>query len=190
MRPLRCALLAAAAYAVCGASALAAEDPWAGIEVMDDAEMAELRGGIRVTENLDIGFGAVITTYANGAPVLQTELNWTDTGALVEQTYGALGTRIDSLPAAARSILGIEGMESGGGVVIADADGLTALMHNITDGALQNIIVNDANGRNLRQEIDVTLTLPNFEAMQGLFNLQRVGLRLDADVMSLSQIGL
>jgi hypothetical protein len=182
MRAARIALFSAAALVALSAPARAEEDPWAGIEVMEDDELAELRGGIRVAEGLDIGFGAVITSYANGVPVLQTQLNWTDAGAIVEHTYGSLGRRIDELPAEARAVLGIEGMDNAGGVVIADADGVTALMHNITDGALQNIIVNNASGRALSQNIDVTLTLPNFEAMQDMFSLQRLGLRLDADM--------
>ncbi len=179
---MRRALLAATLLISLCAPAYAADDPWAGVEVMADEEMAELRGGLRVTDGLDIGFGAVITTFSNGVPVLQTQLNWTDSGAVVQRTYGSLGQRIEDLPASARSVLGIEGLEDAGGVVILDSDGVTALMHNITDGALQNIIVNNANGRNLRQEVDVTLTLPNFEAMQGMFDIQRLGLKLDGDL--------
>ena len=155
------------------------EDAWAGLEVMDDSEMSDMRGGLRVAPGLDVEFGAVITTYANDDPVLQTHLTWTDTGAMVDQTYGSLGTPIESLPSSALAILGIEGMQGAGGVVILDSDGVTALMHNVTNGALQNIIINNANGRDLRQEIDVTLALPNFEAVQERYSLQRLGLILN-----------
>lgn len=182
--------MARLAHAICAAAALlvltgpahAMDDPFAGIEIMDDGEMAEMRGGLRVSDGLDIGFGAVITTYSNGAPVMQTHLNWTDAGEMIERTYGSIGAQIDTLPAEARAVLGIEGMTGAGGVVINDAQGVTALMHHITDGSLQNIIVNNASGRDLRQEIDVTLRLPNFEAMQGVFDIQRLGLRIDSDL--------
>lgn len=180
-RPAHALFAAALAFALVS-PAYAADDPWAGLEVMDDGELAELRGGLRVSDGLDIGFGAVITTYSNGAPVMQTHLNWTDAGEMIERTYGSIGTQIDTLPAEARAVLGIDGMTGAGGVVINDAQGVTALMHHITDGALQNIIVNNASGRDLRQEIDVTLRLPNFEAMQGVFDIQRLGLRIDADM--------
>jgi hypothetical protein len=184
MRTARIALFSMAALAALSAPARAQDDPWAGVEVLADEAMADMRGGLRVTEDLDIGFGAVITTFADGAPVLTTQLTWTDAGAVVNQIIGSVGQSIDSLPPHARTILGIEGVDSANGVVIADADGVTALMHNITDGALQNIIVNNANGRDLRQNINVTLTLPNFDAMQSRFDLERLGFQINADMQN------
>lgn len=185
---MRRALLSfCAAAALIGTSAApAAADAWGDIEVMDDAEMADMRGGLAIAPGLDVQFGAVITTYAGNQQVLETALTWTDAGAVVEHTYGQIGVPIDSLPADSRALLGIEGMAGAGGVVILDSDGVTAMMHNVTSGVLQNIILNNANGRDLRQDIDITLALPNFEAIQNLNALRHLGLSLDADMAGAS----
>jgi len=154
----------------------------ADVEVMSGEEMGELRGGLAVAPGLEVNFGAVITTYVNGAPALATTLTWSDTAQFVEQTIGQIGQSLDTLTPEQRAQLGLESLGEAGGVVIADAEGVTALVHNVTDGALQNIIVNTAAGRDLRQEIDLTLTLPGFEAVQETLLLERIGIRLDADM--------
>ena len=179
---MRAALLASVICCATPASAFA-DAPWgADIEVMDASEMGELRGGLAVAPGLEVNFGAVITTYVNGTPALTTNLTWTDTGQFVEQTIGEVGQSLDSLTSEQRAELGLDGMENNGGIVIADADGVTALVHNVTEGALQNIIINTAAGRDLHQEVDVTLTLPGFETMQDALLLERIGIRLGADL--------
>lgn len=178
---LTCASAAALALAT---PAQAHEDPWADVEIMADAEMAQLRGGLQLPNGVDLGLGAIVTTYSNGVPVLQTQLTWTDAGAVVDETIGSVGEDISNMTPEQREALGIDGMT--GGVVIEDSDGVTALVHNITDGALQNIIINNADNRDLRQDIAVTLSLPNFEAMQGVFALQQLGLSIDRDLRGVS----
>ena len=175
---------AAAAVLAFAAPARAAEaDGWGdGVEVMDDADMAEARGGIRVN-GIDVGFGAVITTYANGVRALETRLTWTDTGPIVTEALGNLGQRLDSLSPEQRAQLGLEGVT--GGVVIDDADGVTALAHNITKGSLQNIIVNNASGRDLAQDVDVTITLPSFAEVQHGFTNELFGLRVTTDLANM-----
>ncbi|MBX3509802.1 MAG: hypothetical protein KF700_01285 [Hyphomonadaceae bacterium] len=156
------------------------------IEVMSEADMGAARGGFMVMPGVQLNFGAMVTTYVNGAPALATQLTWTDTGAVVERSIGELGQRIDALSPAQRDELGLGGLEGAGGVVIADAAGVTALVHNITDGVLQNIIVNTASGRTLSQNIDVTLTLPGFEAVQAGLMFERIGMRLDEDMRGIA----
>lgn len=179
---LRRALLLAVASGALMAFAPSAHADGAGwgddVDVMDDAEMGDLRGGIRIG-GVDVGFGAVVTTYANGVRALETRLVWTDAGALVTEAIGSLGQRIEAMTPEQRAALGLEGLT--GGVVIDDADGVTALAHNISKGSLQNIIVNSASGRDLTQTVDVTITLPSFEMVQQAFDVERFGLRVDAD---------
>lgn len=164
-----------------------AEDGWgADVEVMSEADMGELRGGLAVAPGLEVNFGAVITTYVNGAPALTTNLTWTDTGQFVEQTIGAIGQSLDDLTPEQRTELGLDGLGDANGVVINDAAGVTALVHNVTEGALQNIIVNTATGRDLRQDVDLTLTLPGFEALQASMLLERIGIRLQDDMQGAS----
>ncbi len=149
------------------------------VQVIDDASMDDLRGGFEVN-GITIGFGATISTYADGVLALTTQLTWTDAGAIVDQTLGNLGQTIDSLTPQQRAAMGLDGVT--GGVVISDESGITALVHNVTDSALQNIILNTASGRNLSQEVDVTLTLPGFEAIQQDLGNQLLGIRLNDDL--------
>lgn len=176
-RRLPLALCAAAAF-VALATPAHAEDAWGdGVEVMADDEMHGLRGGIRVN-GIEIGFGAVVTTYVNNMPVLSTQLTLTDAGAMVSETLGNVGQQLSDLSTDQLDALGLGGLENAGGVVIDDEAGVTALVHNVTDGALQNIIINNATGRDLRQDIDVTLTLPGFEMIQNSLFGERMGIRL------------
>ena len=155
------------------------------IQVIEDGEMEDLRGGFEIN-GIEIGFGALVTSYVNGQPVLTTQLTWTDAGAIVNETVSGLGQRLRDMPADARAALGVEGMEDADGIVIEDSAGVTALIHNITDGALQSIIINNASDRDLRQDIDVTLTLPGFDAIQGALQLERFGIRLGDDMQSVA----
>ncbi len=180
---LRSALLSAIAFATLSGQAWANDSAWGdGVEVMADEDMASHRGGFEIG-GLQINFGAVVTTYVNGVPALTTNLTWTDVGTFVEQTVGDIGQNIGSLTPEQLEALGLSGLEAGGGVVIQDADGVTALVHNVTEGGtLQNIIINSATGRDLSQEIDVTLELPGFELVQQQLLLERFGIQISDDM--------
>ncbi|MGE3303035.1 MAG: hypothetical protein AB7M12_07950 [Hyphomonadaceae bacterium] len=184
MRGFLCAALGAAALVSApGAHAaiVPADDPFAGTAVLDEAELGDLRGGFELPNGQQINFGVVVSTYAGGALALQTELIVDATGASVQQTIGALGRSLDALTPAERQALGLDGVD-GHGVVIADASGVTALVQNIANGGLQSIILNSASGRDLSQQVDVTITLPGFEAMQRLIGDELVGLHLHDDI--------
>ena len=159
-----------------------AGDGWGeGVEVMSDADLAEHRGGFAVA-GIEFNFGAVVTTLVNGVPALTTTLTWTDVGAFVEETVGTVGQNINTMSPDQLAALGLDGLENAGGVVIEDEAGVTALVHNITDGALQNIVINNATGRDLTQDIDVTLTLPGFELIQQALLVESFGIHLDDDL--------
>lgn len=179
------ALLASAAFFAFAVPAYAADDSWGdGVEVMSDQEMQGLRGGLSIAPGIDVNFAAVITTTVNGVPALTTQLTWTDVGAFVEQTVGQVGEQIDALTPEQQAALGVSGLNGQNGVVIADAAGVTALVHNVTEGALQNIIINNATGRDISQSVDVTLTLPGFEMMQNSLLVEHLGFRLSDDMQS------
>lgn len=155
-----------------------AEEAWGdNIDVMSAEEMEAHRGGFEIA-GLNINFGATVTTLVNGVPALVTTLTWTDVGALVEETVGEVGQNIANMSPDQLTALGLNGLENAGGVVIEDELGVTALVHNVTEGALQNIIINNATGRDLAQEIDVTLTLPGFEFIQSQLITERFGIHL------------
>jgi hypothetical protein len=179
---MRVALLAGVALAAFAAPARATEAPWGdGIEVMDETELEEHRGGFEIG-GLQINFGAAVTTLVNGVPALTTQLTWTDTGAFVAQTVGNVGEDLADMSPDQLAALGLEGLENAGGVVIADEAGVTALVHNVTEGALQNIIINSATGRDLTQDVDVTLELPGFDLIQQSLIVESFGIHLTDDM--------
>jgi hypothetical protein len=159
-----------------------ADDGWGdGIEVMSAEDLDAHRGGFEIA-GLNINFGATITTLVNGVPALTTVLTWTDVGAFVQETVGSIGQNVNTMTPEQLATLGIDGLENAGGVVIDDEAGVTALVHNVTEGSLQNIIINNATGRDLAQEIDVTLTLPGFELIQNALVVETFGIRLNDDL--------
>lgn len=176
------ALLLSTAFMALLATPAWADDAWgSGIEIMTDEDMDTHRGGFEIA-GLNINFGATVTTLVNGIPALVTTLTWTDVGAFVEETVGGVGQNIADMTPEQLSALGLDGLENAGGVVIEDEAGVTALVHNITEGSLQNIIINNATGRDLTQEIDVTLTLPGFEFIQGQLVAERFGINITDDM--------
>lgn len=159
-----------------------AEDGWGSdVEVMAPEDLDAHRGGFAIGQ-LNFNFGATVTTLVNGVPALVTTLTWTDVGAFVDQTVGSVGQDIANMTPEQLAALGLDGLGNAGGVVIDDADGVTALVHNVTEGSLQNIIVNNATGRDLGQQIDVTLTLPGFELIQSSLAVEAFGFRIMDDV--------
>ena len=186
-RSLRLALFTAAAFAVFAAPAYANDASWGDeIEVMADDELGDLRGGFEVG-GITINFGATVTTILNGIPVLTTNITVTDAGRVVDQTIADVGTTLDELSEEGRAALGLDGLgEDAAGIIIEDESGITALVHNVTDGALQNIIVNTATGRDISQDIDITLDLPGFEFIQGQLSLEHFGFRLQDDMMGVA----
>jgi hypothetical protein len=171
------------ALAALSTPAYADDSAWGdGVEVLQDTEMKDLRGGIGIPGIPNINFSIVITTSMNGTPVVTTQLTVDETGALLQQTVGNIGENIANLSPETLAALGLSGLSNAAGVVIDDADGVTALVHNITDGSLQNIIVNAANNRDLAQNIDVTLELPGFEAVQHSFGGTLIGMHLTDDL--------
>lgn len=181
-------LLFAAVFALAApvAPARAEGGDWGeGIEVMSDAEMSEARGGVAIMPNVELQFGAVIITYVSGEAVLRTQLTWTEAGRLIQSAVGQLGGGLALLTPEARAELGLLGLANAEGLMLNDEDGVTLLVHNIEDGALQNIVFNTGSNRDLRQEIDVTLALSGFDPVQDSIELERIGLRLDQDMRGL-----
>ncbi|MBL8546113.1 MAG: hypothetical protein JNL81_06595 [Hyphomonadaceae bacterium] len=177
---MRTLLLTGAFMAMLAAPAWA--DDWGSdVEVMSVEDLEAHRGGFEIG-NLSVNFGATVTTLVNGVPALVTTLTWTDVGSLVQQTVGDVGQNIANMTQEQRTALGLDGLGDAGGVVINDEAGVTALVHNITEGSLQNIIINNATGRDLSQQVDVTLTLPGFELVQDALAIEMFGIRINDDL--------
>lgn len=189
MRSALTLLFMACAYAAFATPAHAAtEDAFDGIEVIDDAEMDDLRGGFNVG-GIEIGFGAIVTSTLNGVPVMTTQLNVTDTGTVVQQTMNNVGQNLASLTPEQLAALGLSAFAGLNGIVVNSESGITAFVHNVTNGSLQNILVNTATGQDIEQNIDVTLTLPGFEYIQQQLALEHFGMRISDDLQAVA-IGL
>jgi hypothetical protein len=184
---MRALLFTACVFVALSAPAYASED-WGDVEVMGDAEMDELRGGFNVG-GIEIGFGATVTSTLNGVPVMTTQLTVTDAGAIIEQTMQNAGQSLGSLTSEQLAALGLAAFEGMNGLVLNGEGGITAFVHNVTNGTLQNILVNTANGQDIEQDVDITLTLPGFEAIQSQFAMERFGMQISDDLQSVA-IGL
>ena len=137
---------------------------------LSDDELSDLRGGFITTNGFTFGFGVVIRSYIDDKLALQTQLTWTPKGAVTEQIRGDV-PGVTDLASAMTSLLnngidlrGITG--TSGGVALVDGNGATALIHNVTTGQLQNLIVNNASNRDLRQDMELNLYLPDLATMQ------------------------
>ncbi|MGO4687415.1 hypothetical protein [Brevundimonas sp. 2YAF1] len=167
------------------ATAALAETP-SGPQPLSDDELSGLRGGFITTNGFTFGFGVVIRSYVDDRLALQTRLTWTPTGPVTQQIRGDVPGVVD-LAAAMTSLVnsGIDLTQlagTSGGVALVDGNGGTALIHNVTAGQLQNLIVNNANNRNLRQDMELNLYLPDLAAMQSASSAQQRAAQMTYDL--------
>lgn len=157
-----------------------------GPQALSDEELSGLRGGFITTNGFTFGFGVVIRSYVDDRLALETRMTWTPTGPATEQTRGDVPGMTD-LASALTSLLnsGIDLRNLGGtsgGVALVSGDGATALIHNVTSGQLQNLIVNNASNRDLRQDMELNLYLPDLATMQAASSAQARAAQLTYDL--------
>lgn len=166
-----------------GAAPLAAPQ---GAQSLSDEELSGLRGGFLTANGFTFGFGVVIRSYVNDQLALQTRLTWTPTGPVTEQIRGDapgltdLASAMTSLLNSGIDLRGLSG--TSGGVALVSGEGATALIHNVTTGQLQNLIVNSASDRNLRQDMELNLYLPDLAAMQSASSAQQRAMQMTYDL--------
>ncbi|QYF86852.1 hypothetical protein [Brevundimonas sp. PAMC22021] len=156
------------------------------------AELAELRGGFLVAGGIQLDFGAVVRTYVDGQLALESRLQWTDQGAVTSQSLGSVPGAVDlagAMDQALKAGLDIQALGSGQGVLLADGSGATALIQNIGRDGIQNVIVNNADGRNLRQEVEINLALPQLDALQAGSIRDRLSAQMSSDLAAASLLG-
>lgn len=157
--------------------AFAQEAALEGLQPLTDAELGDLRGGLLFADGIAFEFGAIVRTTIGGQPALETRLTWTPEGVVVEDLSALAGGPIPEF--------------NGFGLRIMDDTGTTLVGHRLLDGELQGFIINTADNRDIRQELDVMLTLPGFETTQQDMITGRLGFRIEADVAdSLYRAGL
>lgn len=142
--------------------ALAEEFP---LEAMlSKQELKDARAGFTLN-GLEITLGADLRTYIDGELVLHTIVQW------VGEDQSTVRWVSDSLtPADAEAL---DGVLSNGHIamrvndqdIFLANDGQTALLQR-SDGGLQNLVFNTANGIDLRQEADIAIGLANFQSFE------------------------
>lgn len=179
-RPTCWALAAMGALAL-AAPAWAADDAFNGAPlILGEPELAGETGGLATPTGMDIGFGAVVRTFVDGELALESTLTWTTGGAEKAVTAGAEARLLDNAAAAGLAAPG------GGwqGVVLPGNGGETTVLQNVDDGRIASLVVNTANNRDVRQDITVSLDIPNLAQLQSGFAADQLQLRLQDAVGS------
>lgn len=185
------ALLAAVLIAGWGNAGLAAipqDDPFAGLEVLGAAEMAEKRGGfLDAALGIRLNLGANIRTAINGHFVLETLVKFSNSGATqVTHTVsdGANLNGLSFLSADGTAIAGLDVVNSTGPVtfsangtqvtvpagfqgLVAQTDtGVAAAVSKITSEQFANLVVNADPGSIIRQELQINVDVQGFAQLQ------------------------
>lgn len=168
--PLRAALIG---LSLAANTPLPGDEIFSRLEPVGDEELAEQRGGF-VVNGLDIRLGAQIRTFLDGELVLQTTVNWGETGTSHTELMSGALTPADAshLQAGILSAGGIT-MKVGDSTVYLANNNQTALLHR-TDGGLQNVLINTASNIKITQEVDATLDLGGYENFAAGLNSQRL----------------
>lgn len=148
--------------------------PFDAIPTADPELLAALRGGLRAG-GLDLEFAANVRTLVNGALVLESVVNLTPGGTTVTQSdmpstgvdpttlsfVSGLGNGgSNALPA------GLAGLAGQTGVVIEDPTGITTALHSVTREQILGVLFTTASHQQIRQEINVDVTVANFGRFQ------------------------
>lgn len=133
---------------------------------LDDAELDAARGGLMTPMGFEIGFGASVRTFVDGQLALETRLTWTQQGVNTERVFEA--------PLAPGVNIGWgEGLPSLNG-------GDTRIIHDLTQDRIASLVINTASDRNIRQDTDITLRLPQLPQLQQQMAIDRVSAALQS----------
>ncbi|MHA1600888.1 MAG: hypothetical protein ACTSW2_08670 [Alphaproteobacteria bacterium] len=211
------ALLAAVLVAGWGNAGIAAvpqDDPFADLEVLGAAEMAEKRGGfLDAALGISLSLGANIRTAINGSLVLETLVKFSNSGVTqITNTIadGANLTGLTFLSADGTAIAGIDVVNSTGPVtfsangahvtvpagfqgLVAQTDtGVVAAVNKITSEQFANLVVNSDPGAIIRQELQINVDVSGFAQLQKnvRFNATMAKFRQAMRSASLSALGI
>jgi hypothetical protein len=135
--------------------------------LLADAELAEVRGGLMTPIGLDVGFAADIRTYVDGDLALETRLVWTDTGPVTDNS-GPLATTATGL--------------GDWSAAIAGRGGSTEILHDISSDRIVAVVLNTASDRSIRQDADITLTVPQLAVLENQVAAARLAQALSTAV--------
>jgi hypothetical protein len=134
------------------------------------SELESMRGGFLLPTGIEANFGAIARTYSDGVLVLESRFTWTADGILRDDLIASSElTPTDALV---------------NGYMLTDESGAAMFAHQIDDGGIRNILLNEANGHDFRIDTQFTVTLPDFAATQQDFSNARLALHLFADMQA------
>ena len=153
------------------------QDDFHGLDTVGLAEMSDIRGGFNVG-GLEMAIGANIRTFVDGALVLESVARVSPSGLISEMvsstasppgggvTFNFGGETDVALQDVAPANVDLGALAGDNGVAINDSNGFSAALHRITQNQILGVIVNTADGRNLRQELNIEVTVENFGSFQ------------------------
>ena len=152
-----------------------------------DSGLAEMRGGYFLANGAEFDFGASIETLVNGQLALQSTLQWTPQGAVIQQFAGPNAQSTTIPNAEINSVLSaLNAAIATNGVTIKAASGTTEVVANLTAGQIQNLLVNTASNQTITQNTAVRLTIYNFSAWQQQVAQQMIGSQLANEIETVS----
>ncbi len=181
-------VLAVAGWSNVGKAAVPQDDPFADLEVLGAAEMAEKRGGfLDAALGISLSLGANIRSSINGSLVLETLVQFTGSGATTVTNRLAPGadlTGLTFLSADGTAIAGIDTVNSTGpvsfsangaqitvpagfqGLVAKTDTGVGAAVNKITSAQFANLVVNSDPGSIIQQDLQINIDVEGFSRLQ------------------------
>ena len=164
------AIAVGVAFSVGVAASAQEAQPEAGQSVrLDDEALDSARGGLSTPMGFDIGFGATVRTYVDGSLALETRLTWTAEGAVSQRVFES----------AAATALTPNRSEGGASAPVTVAPG-SVVIHDLAANRIASVLMNSGSDRQIRQETDVTLHLPQLPDLQQRLATERLGQALQA----------
>jgi hypothetical protein len=141
-----------------------------------DTELDGMRGGFLVADGIEFNFGALTQTLVNGQLAFLTQVTWTAGGAQVTQVVGPNAVQGAAVNAGQIAGLQLQGLTPDQVAVLNG--GATAVIEKVTNGTVQNIVLNTASGQTISQSTQLTLSLPGFAQTQQAFQQNIASLHL------------
>jgi hypothetical protein len=132
---------------------------------VSDSELDGMRGGF-IVDGIQFNFGALLSTTVNGQLALQTQVTYTPAGPQVTQTVGANAVQGTSTNGTINGLIqsGIPRQD-----IALMNKGATAVIQSVTNGAVQNIVINTANKQNIQQSTQLQLQISALAQLQQIF---------------------
>jgi hypothetical protein len=129
-------------------------------EPLASGELNALRGGYISAGGYQFDFGVKLQTFVDGTLALASTLTLNDQGLGATTTASLPGAV--PLGEAATRVPNLANI-TGDGLVLEGNGGLTVLVQDLSLSSIRNLVVNTANDRNIVQNTDVTLVVPNLQ---------------------------